>query len=593
MLRSLQQIMVFTELVLAADEMSGQRPSVFDRNEADSGSGSDDSNGIYSVDSDESYSEDYAGDVEPCIVSKKCFDILPGMKRTAVDLDDACEGDEIAVKLKPLYNGDDNPRKWVDLVVMYASKRVEAEIDKNVFVGVAIYAQHYGVSDEHIRMLVDNLYRLYIVPTMLVDHLCRLHNIPAIPSVSELSSGRGSLHDEIYKEDDGSLRNERELALIEGFMKTVFIEVLKTLEISFSIDGDDLKVHAKDECTVEEWCDRRNMQLTASSNTSTSFKNIIMERAPRNTFAMFGDLYVLQSIMGTIRSGQHVIFAKVDLGYFDNLIDDVRRVNTNNNLAGVTMLDCDMNLEDRLGGIKKQLRYLEIEMDSYKEERKVRISRAIDFMNGLDGAEIKATIWYHDPLMREWLMSIPRIEGIKNIRIKMVRDSGFLADQELMRSIAGNEKVLSLEIYDYSISLEKFLVQHQYLNGKLKRLGVRNIGDLSSGMMITDGQLAGLRLELLKIDVCDEDIASLNQLRSIITREGFKYLILDNVYNAQNLKKIVDLKNNLGERQWPVIIVNCMPSGYGKRNFSAIDGNRHYYELHYNPRYNNNERNYW
>jgi len=564
--------MVFTELILAADEMSGQRPSVFDRNEANSGSGSDDdSNEFYSMDSDESSSENYAGDARYCIVSKKCFDILPGMKRTAVDLD-ACEGDEIVVKLKRLYNGDDNPRKWVDLIVMYASKRVvEVEIDKNVFVGIAIYAQHYDVSDEHIGMLVENLYRLYI--------------IPATPSASELSDGRSSLHDEIYKECDGSLRNERELTLIERFMKTVFIEVLKMLEISSSIDGDNLKIHTKDHwAVIEDWCDERNMQLTASSNTSTDFKNIIMERAPRNMSAMFGylNIHILQSLIGTIRSGKHVVYAKVNLNCSANLIDDVQRVNTNNSLAGVTMLNCNMDLEDWLGDIKKQLRYLEIDMMSYKEERKVRISRAIDFMNGLDGAEIKVTIWDNDALIREWLMRIPRIEGIKSIRIKMLKDPRLLADQTLMRSIANNEKVKSLEIYDYSISLEKFLVQHQYLNGKLKRLGVRTIGNLSSGM-VADGQLTGLRLESLRIGVWDKDMSNLSQLRSIITGEGFKYLILTNVYNAQNIKKVVDLKNSLGERQWPVIITDAMPPGCEKKDFSVIGESYCHYELHYNP----------
>jgi len=507
------------------------------------------------------YTEDYPGNAEQCVISKEHFNILPGLKKVM-----ALGGGRAVVKLEHLYMDDDNPRKWIDCVIDYSNEKkeadidakIDAKIDNNTFLGIAICAQHYGVHGEHLNILIENLFRLYIEPEVLLK--LRWHD---------------SLHNAIYKDSRELLRSDSELLLIEEFMKTIFRHALDVFGISFSIKGNNLRFHPCDGCLIWVWCDKRkynddynndddnndgdddddddnnnddddndgdsDMQ-TGAGKVSVSFKNIVMERLPIRYNAR-DDGHVLLALIGTIRSGRHVISAACRQ-WFENqeLNSVVCMVNTNKNLVGVTELRSYMCLEKIY--LRRQMRYIEIELGyKYYDQS------AIDIINRLGrGINVKVILREIDSRSSEYESA-----------------SKYFADHRTMHFIACNPRVRNLEVLNCRMTMKEFLEKDyfQLLMDKLRVLGVEGLGDLLE--IRETGLLSHLKLERLRIAVRDGDVATLDQLVGIVTEEGFRFLVFTDMHlistdmRREYIRWIVDLKRRLrkmGLKQQPVILID-------------------------------------
>jgi len=505
------------------------------------------------------------------------------LKKAPIKLN-ANEKNKVVLELEYLYDGD-NPRMWIDYIVHYSSEKKEEEVGKNVFLGVAIYSQRYGLRSKHGETLVDNLFRLYIKPTILNDKI--------------------SFHDEIYKMDDGNLRDERELLLLEEFMKIVFKKALDIFGISYSIEHDTLKVFANNSCKLDDWCRRRDAQQRISSEDPVDFKNVIMERLPIGSNAK-SDGYILLALIGMIRSGEHIISAECGKWFKDNNFQKViHLVNTNKNLTGVTELECCMgpctgstrymNLNEIFGEVKWQLRYLEILIEHYPEFN----NSAISFINSLNNiVDLRLILkGAPDTAINSWLLNVPRVRGIEGLEVEIMDGNQYLAVQGVVRSIASNSRVNELRMHDTGESLESFLVNHyRHLNGnsknKLKALEVSGVGNLGNSM-ITSDLLSDLSLERLHVDIKEcNDMAGLNQLvdKGIITRAGFKYLIisgesLDASLHRECFSKITELRNTLQKMklmQWPTVVTSIEPTGIENEDYVQIAAS--FYKLHLNSK---------
>jgi len=146
-----------------------------------------------------------------------------------------------------------------------------------------------------------------------------------------------------------------------------------------------------------------------------------------------------------------------------------------------------------------------------------------------------------------------------------------------------NPKIHELELYGSKMSLEGFLMNGDFrmLRNKVRVLEVTGIGRIEE---MADADLKSLKLERLQIDMFGHEDAVLNldQLvnKGVITRDGFKYLIFRNIENPKNKLEIVDLRYKLGERKWPVMIMNFKPPGTANADYSRVC-KRRYYELRY------------
>jgi len=521
MIKTLQNTVIFMNLLLAAD---GSRGPV----ELQIGEECTGVREMYRYTEDYSTEDDYY-----CLIPKEYYDMLPGMDGAAL------ANDRVIVELEHLYTDDDDPRKWIDCVINYSSKRKDGpQIDKNVFLGTAIYAQYYRMQGEQLETLIDNLFRLYIRKAIL--------NEPE------------GFHSKIYQKTDMNPRNtnfrdEIERLLLEKFMKNVLAKFSGELGIPMSVKGYDLKMHAHEEfCTVDELYERRNSSF---KNVVHPFKNVVMERLPIKRSASASDKIILLTLIGLIRSGRHTISAECRKWFVDKDLGRViKLVNTNQNLAGVTELDSSMNLRKIFGNPRdnsvSQLRYLEIQFAHDAGSN----NRAIDFIRSLGEVKMKIAIQHYDSSLIKRILGIPNVIHIKKLLVR--NGAKCLTDRDTIGLIADSENVEALELWNCGLSLEEFLAKHyEQLRDKLKVLKVAGVGDLrSSALTELLGDLALERLEIRMVNEDTDKIDDMSQLGDIIAKGGFKWLVLSNV-SDQNMQRIADLKRQIGEREWPVVIV--------------------------------------
>jgi len=497
--------------------------------------------------------EDSSENTEYCVMPMRYFDILPGLRKA--DFDTGKE-DEVVARLDCLYDGD--PEKWINQVIIYSSEKKEGAMERDVFLGVAIYAQYYQIHRKWKDTLIDNLFELYIKRAIL-DNPEGFYNM-------------------IYQEGNKNPRDETECSLLESLMEEVLLKVIIILDIPFSINDRDLKMHViNDYCTAYDWCKRISSCLACVDNNGPdTFKNVVMEKPPMPKTCNANDddnRIILLTLIGMIRSGKHTISAECrkwfgDENGFKRVID---LVNTNKNLTGVTGLSSVMNLEEIFGGIKEQLRYLEIEFG----HGNIFNNEAMSFVKSLKSVEIKVTFCDHDALMIREL-----VDGTGDIRIKnlkMMSGAECLADQEIMKLIAESEKVENLEFDNTNESLEAFLLNHfKLVAGKmLKRLAVHDLGDLDNKEILATTPF-DLKIERLdvKLKENNDSLFNVQRLIKIITRNKFKYIFFTNLskeYTPKIVRTVEKLKwVNL--EPLPAIIMNSRPLfgaeyvDYGKIN---------------------------
>jgi len=483
-----------------------------------------------------------------CKITKKYHEMLPALGRDAfsMSLDDfAPEDDKMVVELPDLYRNGNSARKWIDYVIHYSIMARNIQIcNDNVFVGVAIYSLYYEMDGEHLKILADNLLRLYIRRAILEN-----------PQ---------NFYGRVYTED--IVGDEAQRVLLERMMKIVLVKALDVLGISASVEDCNLRMHAYEDYTLEDWCERRSARLLPKG-CFIEFENVIMERPPVEFVTSYNDKIVLLALIGMIRSGKHVISANCRR-WFDghDFGSVIQLVNTNSNLVGVTELGSWMALGSMLGGIRHQLNYLEIELISQSRSKN---AAAISFIESLDSVEIKVILYdFNMPTVCE-LLGLQSVKRIRNLRI-IDRDI-FISEENrcTLRSIAGSQKMVNIELYNCNMSLKNFLINHaEILKGKLKALGVARIGNLNDAR-IRDEVLYGLKLERLNISAVDEETdKGVEQLlsRNIVTRDGFKYLILTDII----VRSVAELRNGLGNGAWPVVLANTKPPGTENKDYRRV-----------------------
>jgi len=188
-----------------------------------------------------------------------------------------------------------------------------------------------------------------------------------------------------------------------------------------------------------------------------------------------------------------------------------------------------------------------------------------EFIEGLSDVELKVSIYNPVPTVKKWLSNVQHASNIKNLSITILKTGYY---QDTLKDILESENVKRLELFCYDMTLEEFLVKISLMTGegklssdnlrsKLKTLAVTYLGNLSSEV-ISDELLGDLGLERLFVSIDqkkDIDLSSLVK-RGIITRSGFRYLVMNNV-NEKNIQCVVDLKRLLGGKQeWPVLFTD-------------------------------------
>jgi len=532
------------------------------------------------------YTEDHLGNAQYCVMSKKHFEMFSRIEKVALDAD---EEDKVVVKLECLRSEDD-PRKWLDYVIHYSLEKRAVPIEGNVFLDVAVYSQHYIVESTHRGILADNLLELYIKKAIL-------------------DSPEG-FYDEIYKKDspeasdrkDKNLGDRMPFSPLEQLMKSVLLRAIRRLGIPFVINGPDLIMtianHEDKDFSFYDWLERRAGETFGDDgDSSVPFTNVVIEKLALSSVAEDDDgKKVLLALIGMIRSGAHSISIKYQQKiaaedqqqWFcrETFNRDIGLVNINGNGVSVTDLKGDMDLDDMLGGVKGQLRYLEIEFGMHEDLN----IRAMNFAKGLDKVEMKIISWGDDAILI--IKDALAAENIVCIKSLVIVNAGHcLSIPGLLESIVDNEKVESLVLYNCFATLETFLTKHykplkSRSRQKLKALGVHGLGNLSNSEIATDGLLSDLKIEMMYTQIAAKN-ADIGQLMSLVTKKEFKYLVFANL-RKEYLAGVVELKTELkrmGFAQWPVIITNnwqmqmeCLEPGDYTRLCDTL------FELHLNSR---------
>jgi len=472
-----------------------------------------------------------------------------------------CEEDKRVVELQRFDTTDTimignkrmTPERWIDYVIFYSLEKRYAKIeDDNIFLGVAIYSQRYYVEDIYRDTLIENMFQLYIRPTILRD-----------PK---------AFHNKIYKGGSDKLRNETDGPLLESVMKVVTVRVLEMLGIPFRIKGRILSTYAYTtgrNPTLDDWCKKRSIRLTVPSSNLINFDNIILKGIFAANNASAEDKITLLALVGMIRSGRHTVSIRCrDWVPDKNFQDVIDLVNTNRNLVGVTELRSGMKLENLLGGIKQQLRYIEI---SFWHNNALN-NRAMNFLESLNKLEMKVWMNFYKSYLIKKLLAAGGIVKIKRLSI---RDGSYLlASEEMAALVMNSEKAESLELHNCRMTLEEFIVKGHFmqLKRKLRVLGVAGIGDLSE----LSESLGESRLEKLDIGIKTGDtLTNMNQLADVITDKNFRYLIFTNMSSRPDdehpdqsdickecVEKILDLKDKLRRMRFehlPAILANFNP----------------------------------
>jgi len=494
------------------------------------------------------HTEEYPGECY-CVISEKHLELLSGLERT--NLDAGKEGC-VVVKLERLFRSV-NPRKWLDWVIFYSNGKKKRLMEKEEFIGTAIYAQRYITANtDGEKTLFDNLFNLFIKNAILDKGI----------------GDKSTFYSDIYA---ASNDNEKALLLLEDFMKTVFKKVLVGLGMEFSIDGEDLNIYPSDrDCDINDCCDKRD-ELKLNNRDSIAFKNVIMKRLPAIKSRIYG--YILLTLIGTIRTGKHIISAECEdwmlrhrIKKDSTLRDAINLVNTNRNLVGITEFKNSINMEninELLGDVKEQLRYFEFRFG----DNDSRVAKMVEFIEGLSDVELKAAVYNAVPAISKWLSKISQANNISSLSIKILNASYY---QNTLKALLDSDKVERLELFCYGMTLERFLLniykplmtgegksRSDNCKNKLKIVAVTNLGNLSSDV-ISDELLGDLGLERLFVSIDhkkDIDLSSLVK-RGIITRKGFRYLMINNV-NERSIQSVVDLKRLMGgKREFPMLFTN-------------------------------------
>jgi len=222
------------------------------------------------------------------------------------------------------------------------------------------------------------------------------------------------------------------------------------------------------------------------------------------------------------------------------------------------------------------LKYLEIEFMCNCN----LCDKVIEFINSLRN---RIAI---DASFREFLMGSTIQTLLDSTKIKYILKLRLLNswDDALASSIMGDRKIIELELYSCNMSLEEFLLNEDFrsFRDRVRVLGVSSIGNLDRGIANVD--LRSLELDRLHINRHNkgkEDVMNLDQLvsRGIITGKYFKYLVFKNIHHKDR-RRIVDLRNRLGEREWPVVLTSFKPQGAENVDYSRVCWG-YFYELLY------------
>jgi len=216
------------------------------------------------------------------------------------------------------------------------------------------------------------------------------------------------------------------------------------------------------------------------------------------------------------------------------------------------------------------LRYLEIEFRS-----SVNCNKIIGFINNLEN---RISI---DASFREFssvgatvqkLLDSAKIKRILKLQLMSPwADSEFSA----LKFSLGDSKIHELELHNTKMSLEKILIDDDFRTFR-DRVSVLEVSSIGSIERIAGADLKDLELDRLCINKRNEgreEAMNLDQLikRDIITRDGFKYLTFIDIH-SENVPEIVDLRNMLGKRAWPVILTNFEPSVTKNKDYTRICG---------------------
>jgi len=188
-----------------------------------------------------------------------------------------------------------------------------------------------------------------------------------------------------------------------------------------------------------------------------------------------------------------------------------------------------------------------------------------EFIEGLSDVELKVSIYNPVPTVKKWLSNVQHASNIKNLSITILKTGYY---QDTLKDILESENVKRLELFCYDMTLEEFLVKISLMTGegklssdnlrsKLKTLAVTYLGNLSSEV-ISDELLGDLGLERLIVSIDRKKDIDLSNLvrRGIITRNGFRYLVIGHV-NEKNIQCVVNLKRLMGgKREWPVLFTD-------------------------------------
>jgi len=489
------------------------------------------------------------------------------------------------VELKYLC-GSDSPRKWIEHVIFYSLEKRALKMSTDVFIGVALYSQYYDVTGKHRDLLIDNLFELYIRRKIL--------NTPTRHVFSSMKRTlfgvEDSLYSKIYTSNGKDLRNGRELALLEGMMKMVLLEILRRYGLPFSYESGtgNLRIYEEDPYSIE--CNRRESVI--------AFSNVVMDRAPTDRVVDDRKRKILLTLIGMVRTGKNI----VSVGCRDWFSGDFRRViklvNPNRNLVGVAELDSGMDFDKLLGGFRGQLRYLGIEFmsddgnyndydDNYNDYEKI-----FEFINSLENRIAIDATFREVSSVGSTIQTLLDSRKVKDILKLQLLSPWSESEFNSLKSSLGNPKIHELELHNSRMSLEGFLLNEDFraFRDRVRVLEVSSVGSIDG--RITDADLAGLRIERLCINKRNkggEEVMNLGQLvdRDIITGRHFKYLVFSSIHSkngseivySKNVSEIVDLRNMLGKRTWPVILTSFEPPGTANVDYSRVCRG-YLYELH-------------
>jgi len=531
------------------------------------------------------YSESYATEDESHVLRKlpvNYYKMFTMLARRAGPPKYQCEEGKRVIELRRFGTTDRimSPERWLDYVIFYSLEERKIPIeDDNLFIGIALHAQDHPMEYSYRDTLIENLLRLYIEPVIL--------------------GNPRAFHNKIYKDKNGGFRDKPELVFLENIMKVMFVEVLDILGMPFRIKGKNLSTYACGKGpTLDDWCKKRAIRLSAPRSNLICFKNIILRSAHLESYESSGYMTILLVLIGMIRSGRHTVsLGCINSNYIRDFQSVIDLVNTNNNLVGITEVDSNMELEGMLGGIKKQLRYIEMKFRG----NDVKNIRALTFLKSIKPSlGMKATLSYYNRELINGLLTAPDLSAIKRLRLEDA--SGLLTNQNTMEFVACSAKVKGLELLNCGMTLEEFIAKGHFslLKRKLKVLGVAgvSISDLNEREINREALrelLSESVLERLHITITEGDsLASLNQLIHMVTTENFKYLVFSNEISdnyedylapsdlrKECVAKIVDMKGRLKRmrfKRWPVIITKFMPTELAENDYSIIMNS--FYEIH-------------